>query len=84
VGEQTLLPSPEGALVWRRARVGDVRVVAVNFTAEEQSVALEGSWRVEVASDGAGEGGRFPGRLGPDQAVVLEPGVEPRGKRPTP
>lgn len=57
---------------------GDQRVVAVNFSAEEQNLALTGelatrSWVIEVSSDGEGESQTFGGRLAPDQAVILKP-----------
>jgi alpha-glucosidase len=60
-------------LAWTRSAGDDRRAVAVNFTAEEQPVQVPGDWTVEVASDGAGEGGPWSGRLAPDQAVVLRP-----------
>jgi alpha-glucosidase len=45
--------------------------VIVNFTGEAKDVDVPGEWSVEVASDGAGEGKPFPGRVSADQAVVL-------------
>jgi alpha-glucosidase len=45
--------------------------VIVNFTGEAKHVDLPGEWKVDVASDGAGEGEPFPGRVRADQAVVL-------------
>jgi alpha-glucosidase len=71
VGGQTLLPAPEGVLAWRREWEGDVRVVAVNFTGDEHAIDLGAGLETEIASDGAGEDAPFPGRLAPDQAVVL-------------
>jgi hypothetical protein len=67
--------SPEGVLAWTRTGQGDRRAVAVNFSADEQRFAPPGAgaWVVEVASDGAGEGGRWIGVLAPDTAVVLRP-----------
>ena len=62
-------PAPEGVLAFRRVQGDDVRVVAVNFT--ERAVEIRLSGAVEVASDGAGEGETFTGRLEADQAVVL-------------
>ena len=44
----------------------------VNFTREAKTIPVSG--RVVVASDGASEGGAFPGVLAPDTAVVLAPG----------
>ena len=72
LGDLELLEGPEGVVVWMRARDGDRRLVAVNFgTAAD--LAVEGRWSVEVASDGAGEGQPFDGRIGADTAVVLRP-----------
>jgi alpha-glucosidase len=70
------LASPDEVLAWERADPAgdDRRVAAVNFGDAEAQVALGPGYAVEVASDGAGEGGPFPGRLGPGQAVVLRPG----------
>lgn len=70
-GSLTLLPTPEGVLAWRRSEAQDQRTVAVNFRSETAPVALGDGLRVEVASDGSGEGSGFAGQLGPDQAVVL-------------
>ena len=78
-GDQRLLEGPDGVLGWLRS-AGPLRhVVLVNFTATP--VELEGTeafgattgWVVDVASDRVGEGARFSGRLGPDQAVWLRP-----------
>ena len=52
-------------------RCQDRRAVLVNFTSEPIAVRLEGSWRIEVASDGRGEGAAYAGRLAADQAVLL-------------
>jgi alpha-glucosidase len=71
-GELELLDAPEGVLAYRRSSGSDERVVAVSFVDAEVRVGLR-RWTVEVASDGAGEGRRFDGRLGPTQAVVLRP-----------
>ncbi len=75
LGDLDLVSAPDdrAVLAWTRATGEDRRAVAVNFTAEERPVALAGDWSVEVASDGAGEGAPWPGRLAPDQAVVLRP-----------
>jgi alpha-glucosidase len=67
------IDAPDDVLVQRRRCEEDVRVIAVNFAAVEGRVALEGRWRIEVASDGIGEGESFAGRLGPDQALLLRP-----------
>jgi alpha-glucosidase len=76
LGDLDVVTSPEGTLAWSRSLGDDRRAVAVNFTGTEQQVALPGpgSWVIEVASDGEGEGRRWTGRLGADQAVVLRPG----------
>jgi alpha-glucosidase len=73
VGAQTLLDAPEGVLAWRREAEDDVRWIAVNFSSDECVVSPEAACRVEVASDGVGEGAPFSGRLAPDQAAVLRP-----------
>jgi alpha-glucosidase len=72
VGNQVLLPAPEGVLAWRRdAPSGDARVVVVNMTTEP--VLVDEAGTVEVASDGQGEGALFRGTLPGDTAVVLTP-----------
>jgi len=70
-GDLELLPSPEGVVAWRRSQADDARTIAVNFTSAPARVELPGTLRIEVASDGSGEGERFDGRLGPDQALLL-------------
>jgi alpha-glucosidase len=67
------LPAPEGLLAYRRCGEGDERAVAINFRDVPATLALAGDWRVEVASDGRGEGGAFAGRVAPDQALLLRP-----------
>ncbi|HZD04786.1 MAG TPA: alpha-amylase family glycosyl hydrolase [Longimicrobiales bacterium] len=71
-GVELLAPLP-GVVMWRRHHEDDVRLVAVNFSAEERTIPFEGRWTVEVASDGAGQADRFAGTLRPEQAVVLRP-----------
>ncbi len=66
-------PPASNVLGYERSAGEDRRVVLVNFTCEPAEVSLAGRWMVEVASDGATEGGAFPGRLGGDQAVILRP-----------
>ena len=78
LGDQVLLDAPSGVVAWRRAHPeGDQRWVLVNFTGEPVDVGGSGAGAmpsgtvVEVASDGAGEGAAFSGRLGADQSVWL-------------
>jgi alpha-glucosidase len=72
VGDQTMLDLPEGVVGFERRAGDDRRLVLVGFTGDEVGLALpDGPWTVEVSSDGAGEGDRFSGSLGPDQALVL-------------
>jgi alpha-glucosidase len=74
-GGQALLDTHEDVLAWSRTTDGDRRVVAVNFHRDEPRPLLLGAdrWRVELASDGVGEGTELAGELGPAQAVVLRP-----------
>ncbi len=72
-GDLRLLETPPTALAWAREAGDDRRVVAVNFYDTPVTVDLEGRWVVEVAADGAGEGGPFDGCLRGDGAVVLRP-----------
>ncbi len=59
-------------LAYRRVDGDDERIVAVNFGAELADVSdLVGT--VVVGSTGTGAGHPFGGRLGPDEAVVLQP-----------
>lgn len=74
LGRLELAEAPPGVLAWLRTADDDRRMVAVNFTGSSQVLKLTaGDWRVEVASDGAGEHARWDGRLAPDQALVLRP-----------
>jgi alpha-glucosidase len=74
-GDIALLAAPAGVLAYERSFAGDRRVVAVNFSdrARDFDLALSPgiTWRVEVASDGSGEGEPYRGSLGPSAAVVL-------------
>ena len=74
-GAWTALDTGAGVLGYERAADdGDRRMVLINFTSEPREVpgeAIIGT--VVVASDRLGEGTAFTGRLGPDQAVVIEP-----------
>jgi alpha-glucosidase len=73
LGDLEMLDAGPDVVAWRRsgaAGAGD-RVVAVNMGSSPAAVDLAGI--VLVASDGAGEGTPFPGSLGPDRAVLIEP-----------
>jgi alpha-glucosidase len=72
-GDWTELPSPPEVLAYERRAGDDVRIVAINFADHPQQFEVDGLWRVSTASDHDGEGEPFTGRLGPEQAVVLEP-----------
>ncbi len=65
------LAAPDDILAYRRRCGSDARVVLINFSERTVACPLEGSWRVEVASDGRGEEHPYRGALGPEQAVVL-------------
>ena len=86
-GDFELLEMPDGLLGYRRIDGTDDWVVVVNFS--DRSVVIGDASdggaeqggdrgvltgrRVDVSSDGAGEGRLFDGHLAPDQAVVLGP-----------
>ena len=70
-GSFAWLDSPAGVLAWERAVAGDRRIVLVNFTSQPAAVKVPGAWRVEVASDGRGEGAPYADALAPDAALVL-------------
>jgi len=76
-GDIELLAAPAGVLAYERSFAGDRRVVAVNFSDRALDFNLTlppgATWRVQVASDGSGEGSPFRGNLGPSAAVVLTP-----------
>jgi alpha-glucosidase len=86
LGAWMALETPAGVLGYLRTGPDseDRRAVLINFSDEAVDVAAvvpeaaaappPGSdWWVEVASDRQGEGGEWPGRLGPTQAVLLQP-----------
>jgi alpha-glucosidase len=75
LGDWSPVATPDGVLGYLRAGDGDRRAVFVNFTATPQRIMLDGTWSVEVASNGAGEGEPFDGSLPGDAAVVLRPGA---------
>jgi len=68
------LDSPPEVLAYRRRHGDDERVVCINFAARPMDFAPPGSWRVEIASEPGGRGGAYVGRLGAEQAVILQPG----------
>jgi alpha-glucosidase len=73
LGDFEMLDAGPDVVAWRRsdgAGAGD-RIVAVNMGASSAAIDLAGT--VLVASDGAGEGAPFPGSLGPDRAVLIDP-----------
>jgi alpha-glucosidase len=72
-GEWKWLASPEGTLAYEREAAGDRRAVIINFTDEAVQAPLEGNWRVEVASDGIGEGKPFGGTVAPSAGLLLAP-----------
>jgi alpha-glucosidase len=71
LGGFELLPAPDGVIAWRRFRSGDARTVLVNFLDEPRDAPAPDGLRVQLASDGVGEGAPYTGRLGPAQAVIL-------------
>ena len=72
-GDLTLLDAGEDVLAYRRVDGDEVRTVVVNFADAPCTVDLPGDWRVTIATDRAGEGERFDGRLAPSRAVLLTP-----------
>jgi alpha-glucosidase len=72
VGEWIARAAPAGVLAYERVAGEDRRLVMVNFT--PGPIAVPAAGRVEVATDGLGEGGAWSGTLGPDGGVVLAPG----------
>jgi alpha-glucosidase len=71
LGEFTWLSRDGDVLAWRRWTDEEAQIVAVNMGPEGARLEVTGT--VVVASDGAGEGQPFTGRLGPDQAVLIRP-----------
>jgi alpha-glucosidase len=67
---------PDGLLGYRRTSGDERWSVIINFTDRMIDVEVDQEWpwsttRVEVSSDGTGEGAPFAGRVGADQAVVI-------------
>ena len=75
-GTQRLLEVHDDVVAVERHddETGDERVVLVSMAADDVEVPIEGRWVVEVASDGAGEGGVFGGSLPAGGAAWLRPG----------
>jgi alpha-glucosidase len=71
IGAFEHLDAPDGVLMYRRTRGDDRRVVVLNFADAARDVPLEGAYRVEVATNGAGEGAAFSGRVGGSCGVLL-------------
>jgi alpha-glucosidase len=71
LGDLELLQVPGGILVYRRHAPGDARTVVINYSDASASIDIAAGLVIEVASDGRGEGDRFEGTLGPDQALIL-------------
>jgi len=71
LGDWQELPSHPNILAYRRSWGADERVVCINFSENDQVFTLAQAWRVEVSSDGHGEGQAFSGRLAAEQAVIL-------------
>jgi alpha-glucosidase len=70
-GSQDVLELVDDVLAFRRTDATGDCLVLINLVAEPRGVEVAASWNVRLASDGAGEGEAFTGRLAPDQAVVL-------------
>jgi alpha-glucosidase len=71
-GDFAFLPAPDGVIAFARSTNADRRVVVVNFTDGTVEVSLEaGPLRIEVASDGAGEGDDYAGVVPPSGALIL-------------
>lgn len=63
--------SPE-VFAYTRRHGDDERVTVVNFADHAVDVALDGRWRVLVASDRAGEGKPYSGAVLAEQALLLQ------------
>jgi alpha-glucosidase len=72
-GDWRWLASPDGTLAYVREADGDRRAVIVNFTDEPVHAPLEDDWRVQIASDGTGEGQPFAGTVPPSAGLLLRP-----------
>lgn len=72
MGDQQVLDSTEGTLVWRRSLGAQERITVVNFSTAPVEVLIEGTWQIEVASAGPA-GGAFDGSVPQSAALVLAP-----------
>ncbi|MDQ2724655.1 MAG: alpha-amylase family glycosyl hydrolase [Actinomycetota bacterium] len=71
-GDLRWRPQGQGVLCYERISGDDRRLVAVNFTADSQHLAVpDGPWVVEVASDGSAPGSRSVATLRGHQALLL-------------
>jgi alpha-glucosidase len=73
LGDLDEVSAPDGVVAYRRRAGDDQRVVIVNYTDAPVEVALDAGYVVEVASDGAGEGRPYAGRVAASGAVILRP-----------
>jgi alpha-glucosidase len=76
LGALTLLDTPADVVGYLRTSPDgrELRTVLVNYAGTASDpVDLPDRWVVEVASDGAGEGQPWSGKLQPDQAILLKP-----------
>lgn len=78
-GDFRLLEAPTGVVAFRRSLGEEARLVLVNLSDAPVDVGgivaspPAATATVALSSDGVGEGERFGGVLGPDQALVLRP-----------
>ena len=70
-GDFGFLPSAEGVIAFERQSDGDRRVVLVNFTDAEASVALDGAYTVDVSTGWAAPSERYDGVVPPSGAAIL-------------
>ena len=74
-GELCWRSQADGVLGYERCAGDDRRLVIINFTADRQPLQVpDGSWVVEVASDGLGSGDPPGPTLRGHQALLLRPG----------
>jgi alpha-glucosidase len=70
-GQQQVIDVGDDVFAFRRTDATGAYLVLINHVAEPQDLEVTRDWRVQLASDGAGEGEPFTGRVAPDQALVL-------------